>query len=91
MTVSGAPGLRRALQSFVETCQTIEDEITAPMISELLLPQLFSSSDVEPTSASGLAMSGEIEPDQTPSEDIANLAAERETSVTSVLETIVAD
>jgi len=82
------PGSERALQSFVETCQTIEDEITAPMISELLLPQLFSTSDVEPTSASGLAMSGEIEPDQTPLEDIDNLAAERENSVTSVLETI---
>ena len=82
------PGSERALQSFVETCPTIEDEITAPMISELLLPQLFSTSDVEPTSASGLAMSGEIEPDQTPLEDIDNLAAERENSVTSVLETI---
>ena len=81
-------GSESALKSFVETCQNIEDEITAPMISELLLPQLFSTSDVEPTSASGLAMSGEIEPDQTPLEDIDNLAAERENSVTSVLETI---
>ncbi|MDA8875367.1 hypothetical protein N9I60_02275 [Planktomarina temperata] len=81
-------GSESALKSFVESCQTIEDEITAPMISELLLPQLFSTSDVEPTSASGLAMSGEIEPDQTPLEDIDNLAAERENSVTSVLETI---
>ena len=47
--VSGAPGLRRALQKFVETCQNIEDEITASMITEVLLPQLFSLSDVEPT------------------------------------------
>ncbi|MDC3270843.1 hypothetical protein OAU84_00505 [bacterium] len=83
-------GSERALQSFVETCQTIEDEITAPMISELLLPQLFSTSDVEPTSASGLAMSGEIEPDQAHSENIANQDTESETPVTSTPEPTLA-
>ena len=35
-------------------------------------------------------LSGEIEPDQTPSEDIANQDTESETSVTSTLEPIVA-
>ena len=84
------PASGRALQKFVETCQNTEDEITASMITELLLPQLFSLSDVEPTSDSGLGTSEEIEPDQAHSKNIANQDTESETSVTSTPEPIVA-
>ena len=84
------PESGRALQKFVETCQNIEDEITASMITELLLPQLFSLSDVEPNPDSDLGTSEEIEPDQAHSENIANQDTESETSVTSTPEPIVA-
>ncbi|MDC1468805.1 hypothetical protein N8380_08915, partial [Planktomarina temperata] len=80
----------RALQKFVETCPSIDDEITASMITELLLPQLFSLSDDEPTIDSGPATSEQIEQNQTTSEDTANLDAESENPVTSILETITA-
>ena len=77
------PASGLALQTFVETCQNTEDEITASMITELLLPQLFSLSDVEPNPDSDLGTSEEIEPDQAHSENIANQDTESETPVTS--------
>ena len=84
------PASGLALQKFVETCQNTEDEITASMITELLLPQLFSLSDVEPNPDSDLGTSEEIEPDQAHSKNIANQDTESETSVTSTPEPIVA-
>lgn len=80
----------RALQKFVKTCQNIEDDITVSMITELLLPQLFSLSDVEPNPDSDLGTSEEIESDQAHSENIANQDTESETPVTSILETTLA-
>ncbi|MDC0639696.1 hypothetical protein OAP36_01875 [Planktomarina temperata] len=80
----------RALQKFVKTCQNIEDEITASMITELLLPQLFSLSDVEPNPDSDLGTSEEIESDQAHSENIANQDTESETPATSTPEPTLA-
>jgi len=80
----------RALQKFVESCQNTDDEITASMITEVLLPQLFSLSAGESTIDRGPTTSEGIEQNQTSSEDIANQDTESETSVTSTLEPIVA-
>ena len=84
----GAPGLKRALQKFVETCQNIEDEITAPMITECSCRNYFRCLTLSQHPDSVWRTSEEIEPDQTHSEDIANQDTESETSVTSTLEPI---
>ena len=90
LMVCGAPGLERALQKFVETCQNTEDEITASMITECSCRNYFRCLTLSQLQIVVWRTSGEIEPDQTPSEDIANQDTESETSVTSTLEPIVA-